>query len=97
MIIAIVLMAVSIVLFFSLRFLVNDTKRNYNTMDENIKSIESKMSELHTVEDCVLLQKEISKYHNNTDQLLKGIRFEYKKRYYMVHGIRYAIENKIVL
>ena len=97
MIIAIVLIAVSIVLFFSLRFLVNDAKRNYNTMDENIKSIESKMSELRTVEDCVILQKEISKYHNNTDQMMKGIRFEYRKRYYIVVGIRYAIENKIVL
>lgn len=64
-------------------------------MDENIKSIESKMAELRTVEDCVLLQKQISEYHNDTDQIQKGIRAEYKKRYYMVLGIRYAIENKI--
>lgn len=53
------------------------------------------MSELRTVEDCVFLQKEISKYHNNTDQIQKGVRAEYKKRYYMVLGIKYAIENKI--
>lgn len=64
-------------------------------MDENIKSIESKMAELRTVEDCVQLQKEIANWHDGTDQMLKGIRAEYEKRYYIVLGIRYAIENKM--
>lgn len=65
-------------------------------MDENIKSIEKKLAELRTVEDCVQLQKDIANWHDNTDQILKGIRAEYEKRYYMVLGIRYAIENRIV-
>lgn len=64
-------------------------------MDENIKSIESKMAELCTVDDCIQLQKEIANWHDSTDQTLKSIREEYKKRYYMILGIRYAIENKI--
>lgn len=88
-------MSVSIVLFFSIRFLIQDTKKNYNAMDENIKAIESKMTGLRTVEDCAQLQKEIANWHDNTDSTLKGIRAEYEKRYYMVLGVRYAIENKI--
>ena len=95
MVAAIVLIAVSVVLFFSLRFLREDTKKNYNAMYENIKSIESKMAELRTVEDCAQLQKEIANWHDSTDQMLKGIRAEYEKRYYMVLGVRYAIKNRI--
>lgn len=93
--IAIVLITVLVVLFFSLRFLIKDTRKNYNAMDENIKSIENKMAELRTVEDCAQLQKEIASLHNGTDSTLKGIRSEYEKRYYMVLGIKYVLENKI--
>ena len=95
MAIAVVFILVLIVLFSSVRFLIKDTKGNYKAMYENIKSIESKMVELRTIEDCKRLQKEIADLHNGTDQTLKGIRSEYEKRYYMVLGIRYAIENKI--
>lgn len=93
--IAIVLIIVLVVLFFSLRFLIKDMRKNYNAMDENIKSIENKMAELRTVEDCTQLQKEIASLYNGTDSILKGIRSEYEKRYYMVLGIKYALENKI--
>lgn len=41
--IAIVLIIVLVVLFFSLRFLIKDMRKNYNAMDENIKSIENKI------------------------------------------------------
>ena len=71
--IAIVLIIVLVVLFFSLRFLIKDMRKNYNAMDENIKSIENKMAELRTVEDCTQLQKEIIPKMQSLPQSAKDI------------------------
>lgn len=63
----------------------------------NILLIEQRMASIRTVEDCLSLQKEISEYHRNTDVMFKELRKQYEIRYYMINGIRYAIENEISL
>lgn len=67
-------------------------KKDYVSLEENIKLIDSKIGKLRTVDDCTKILHEIAEYHDGTSQMMKGIRDEYRKRYYMVAGAKYIIQ-----
>lgn len=88
----IVILIIIISLIFFVHILNKKVKKDYDSLEENIKLIDSKIGKLRTVDDCTKILHEIAEYHDGTSQMMKGIRDEYRKRYYMVAGAKYIIQ-----
>lgn len=82
------------IVIWGLRAIFKDRLKVEAKTDSNIEDIDAQIVRIDTVEECIALQKQIQQYHKGTDPLYKDLRQKYANRYYMIDGIRYAIEKR---